>query len=217
MLSWKDVLKETKQSQAFKTLIDNLNEQYRKTTVYPPKDKLFEALKKTPYQNVKAVILGQDPYHQPHQANGLAFSVFKDVRVPPSLQNIFKELNDDLNLPIPKHGDLSKWAEEGVLLLNTTMSVEKSKPGSHRNLGWQIFTDEVIKALNKHPKPIVFMLFGNHAKSKKPLIDQTKHLIIEASHPSPLGAHVSFFGSKPFSKTNAFLEKRGRGSIDFRL
>lgn len=217
MPTWKDVLKETKHSKTFQTLLDQLNAHYKEKTVYPPKDKLFEALKKTPYEKTKVVILGQDPYHQPKQANGLAFSVFKDVNMPPSLKNIFKELHADLGVPIPRHGDLTKWAEEGVLLLNTTMSVEASKPGSHKDLGWQFFTDAIIEGLNHHPYPLVFILWGNHAKSKKKLIDEKRHLIIESSHPSPLGAHVSFFGSKPFSKANHFLKKQGRKPIDFSL
>lgn len=217
MPTWKDVLKDTKHSLEFQTLLDSLNKHYQKATIYPPKKRLFEALRKTPYENVKVVILGQDPYHQPKQANGLAFSVFKGVKIPPSLKNIFKELHDDLGVPMPKHGDLSKWAEEGVLLLNTTMSVEAFKPGSHKNLGWQFFTDAIIESLNAHPYPLVFILWGNHAKGKKKLIDQNRHLVIESSHPSPLGAHVSFFGSKPFSKANHFLKKQGRKPIDFSL
>ena len=217
MDTWKDALKEIKASDTFQTLWQDVTHLYETRTVYPPKDQVFAALKKTPFANVKIVILGQDPYHQKHQAHGLAFSVNKTIPVPPSLKNIFKELHADLGLPIPAHGDLSKWAREGVLLLNTILTVEDSRPAAHKDLGWQWFTDHVIKALNHHAKPIVFLLWGNHAKQKAVLIDTTKHLVLKASHPSPLGAHHSFFGCRHFSKANAFLTANERGPVDFSI
>ena len=217
MRTWKDALRHVKQSETFQTLLETVSRRYRRTAVYPPKDEIFKAFELTPLENVKIVILGQDPYHQKHQANGLAFSVRKSVRIPPSLKNIFKELSDDLGVPIPSHGDLTGWAERGVLLLNTTLTVEDSLPASHKSLGWEAFTDEVIRVLSEHEKPIVFMLWGNHAKSKERLIDASRHKVLKASHPSPLGAHHSFFGCRHFSKANAFLESNGRGAVDFSL
>ncbi len=217
MPTWKEKLASVKQSERFQSILDSVARRYKQTTVYPPRDKLFEALELTPYESVKCVILGQDPYHQPNQANGLAFSVSANVSIPPSLNNIFKERRDDLGLPMPNHGDLRKWAKEGVLLLNTTLSVEHGKPGSHKKLGWSWVTDAIIEALNDHPQPIVFLLWGNHAASKRPLIDESRHCVIAASHPSPLAARHSFFGSQPFSRANAFLIAQGRDPIDFSL
>ncbi len=216
-MSWKNELKEICETSWYKQLMNRVNHLYETKTIYPPKKDLFKAFTLTPYENVKVVILGQDPYHQPNQANGLAFSVSKEVSVPPSLKNIYKELHHDLTIPPKPHGDLTNWAKQGVLLLNTILTVEKNTPSSHKNIGWEQFSDEVIKKLSNHPKPVVFMLFGNHAKSKSHLIDSDKHLIIKTSHPSPLGAYHSFFGSKPFSKANAFLAKHNRDVIDYRL
>jgi uracil-DNA glycosylase len=166
---------------------------------------------------VKIVILGQDPYHQKHQAMGLAFSVSKDVTIPPSLRNIYKELHEDIGFQIPNHGDLSKWAKEGVLLLNTTLTVEDSKPGSHKNLGWGKVTDTIIHVVSTHQSHVVFMLWGAHARSKKPLIDTSKHLILKAHHPSPLSAYRGFFGCKHFSKANTYLKIHDKAPVNFEL
>ncbi|MFP4078255.1 MAG: uracil-DNA glycosylase [Candidatus Izemoplasmataceae bacterium] len=217
MTTWHSAIGPYKKTDAFKTLLKRVNAAYQAKTVYPPKEKVFRAFELTPLEDVKIVILGQDPYHQPSQANGLAFSVEKDAQVPPSLKNIFKELNQDLNLPMPSVGDLSPWAKEGVLLLNTTLTVEDSKPASHRHFGWEAFTDEVIRALSEHEKPKVFMLWGAHAKAKASRIDASRHRILKAPHPSPLSAHRGFFGCRHFSKANAFLKESGRAPVDFRL
>jgi len=216
-MNWDEKLKPLKQSKAFKHLIEEVETLYQTRTVYPPKKALFRALALTPYQSVKLVILGQDPYHQANQANGLAFSVEKGVHIPPSLKNIFKELSSDLNISPPTHGDLTAWAKQGVLLLNTILSVEDSQPGAHQALGWHMVSEAIIKALNEHPQPCVFFLWGKHAQQKETWINTDKHLVIKSSHPSPLSAHRSFFGSKPFSKTNAFLKKHGRAPIDFNI
>ena len=217
MDTWKEALKEIKSSEPFQTLIKTVYRLYETQTVYPPKAQLFNALELTPFKDVKIVILGQDPYHQKHQAHGLAFSVNETVAIPPSLKNIFKELHEDLGLKVPSHGNLTKWAKEGVLLLNTILTVEASRPASHKAIGWQWFTDQIIKQLNRHEQPIVFLLWGNHAKSKEPLIDRDKHLVLKASHPSPLGAHHSFFGCRHFSKANAFLKRNNREPVDFSI
>jgi len=217
MPTWEDVLKPIKNSEKFQTLLAKVNDAYNTTTVYPHKDDLFRAFALTPFDHVKCVIIGQDPYHGETQANGLAFSVNPGVSVPPSLRNIFKELHNDLGLNVPSHGDLTPWAKQGVLLLNTTLSVEANQPASHKHLGWDWFTDRVIETINNHPKPIVFMLWGKHAQRKKALIDESRHLVVESSHPSPFSAHQTFFGSKPFSRCNDFLVSRGRTPVDFTL
>lgn len=174
--------------------------------IYPPLKNIFYALSLTDIKNIKVVILGQDPYHQPNQANGLAFSVPLGVIIPPSLKNIYKEIYNDINnFKKPKHGYLKKWAQQGILLLNTTLTVEKDKPNSHANFGWVIFTDTIIKIISNHCEKVVFLLWGNKAKKKKELIDNKKHKILCSSHPSPLSAHVSFFGCRHFSKTNNIL------------
>ena len=178
---------------------------------------LFNAFKKTPYKSVKAVILGQDPYHEPGQAHGLCFSVKDGVKLPPSLVNIYKEFKTDLGITQPNSGDLTKWAEEGVLLLNTTLSVRRGQANSHKDCGWTWFTDEVIKRLSDRQEPMAFILWGANARSKKAFIDKIKHLIIESAHPSPLSAYNGFFGSKPFSKTNDFLKAHGVKEIDWDL
>ena len=217
MTTWHDVLGPIKKTDHFRTLLDTVNDAYRRKTVYPPKEKIFRAFELTPLENVKIVVLGQDPYHQKGQANGLAFSVEPDKTVPPSLKNIFKELNRDLGVPISRTGDLTPWAEEGVLLLNTTLTVEDSSAGAHRDIGWEGFTDEVIAALSDHGTPKVFLLWGAHAKRKADLIDGERHLVLKAPHPSPLSAHRGFLGCGHFSKANAFLQKKGREPVDFRL
>ena len=186
-------------------------------TVYPPPDDVFAALHLTPYADTRVVILGQDPYHGPQQAQGLCFSVRPGVRIPPSLANIHKELHDDLGLPIPNHGNLEAWARHGVLLLNTTLTVRAGQAASHQKRGWETFTDHVIEVVNDKPDPVVFMLWGNSARRKRSLIDTTRHAVIESAHPSPLSAHNGFFGSKPFSRANAELVAAGREPIDWNL
>ena len=214
---WDIILKDEFEKDYFKKLIEFIKKEYYKKTIYPKQAEIFKAFKNTSYENTKVVILGQDPYHGENQAEGLSFSVKEGVKMPPSLKNIFKELNDDLGCEIPTHGSLVKWSEEGVLLLNTVLTVEKDKAASHKNLGWEIFTDEVIRKLNEKNTPIVFILWGNFAKSKKSLITNKIHYVIESNHPSPFSAHKGFFGSKPFSKTNNFLIKNGLKPIDWQI
>ena len=184
---------------------------------YPNSKDIFKALELTPFEKVKVVILGQDPYHGEKQANGLAFSVHRDIKIPPSLKNIYKELNDDLGIPIPKHGDLSKWALEGVLLLNSILTVQPHKPASHRNIGWEEYTDEIIQTINDKKKSIVFILWGNYAQEKGKHIDENKHLIIKSPHPSPFSARKGFFGSKPFSRCNEYLRRNEIEEIDWEI
>jgi uracil-DNA glycosylase len=189
----------------------------QKATVYPPHDEVFAALHLTPFAEVKAVILGQDPYHGPNQAHGLCFSVRPGVSPPPSLQNIFKELEADLGYPPPSHGCLDSWAEQGVLLLNSSLTVRQGRAASHQGKGWETFTDEVLRAVNDKPERVVFILWGAAARKKKTLIDTDRHVIIESAHPSPLSASNGFFGSHPFSRANAALEEAGRTPIDWRI
>lgn len=217
-LTWTDVLAEEKAKPYFTEILDFLKTQYQKgKTIYPPKSDLFNALKYTPFDDVKVVIIGQDPYHGPKQAHGLCFSVQPGIKPPPSLVNIYKELQNDIDFSIPNHGCLIDWTKQGVLLLNASLSVEAAKPQSHAKIGWQQFTDAIIKALNQHPKPIVYLLWGSYAQSKRQLIDTNKHQILTAPHPSPLSAHRGFLGCKHFSKANALLEKLGRTPIDWAL
>ena len=189
----------------------------RLENVLPPKEYRFRALELTPLENIKAVILGQDPYHGEGEANGLAFSVNKDIKIPPSLKNIYKELNSDLGLEIPTHGDLTSWAKEGVLLLNSILTVEKNKPASHRDIGWQQYTDSLISQISNEKEHVVFILWGKYAQSKIPLINQDKHLIIASTHPSPFSANKGFLGSKPFSKCNKWLKEKNIPQIDWRI
>lgn len=191
--------------------------EYKTKTIYPNMYDIFNALHYTDYDKVKVVILGQDPYHGPNQAHGLSFSVKPNVPIPPSLRNIYKELHDDLGCYIPNNGYLKKWADEGVLLLNTVLTVRAGLANSHKNKGWEQFTDNIIKVLNEREKPIVFILWGNNAISKKKLITNKNHLILQSVHPSPLSASRGFFGSKPFSKTNSFLESIGETPIDWQI
>lgn len=186
-------------------------------TVYPPHDEVFRALHLTPYAETKVLILGQDPYHGPGQANGLAFSVRDGEKIPPSLQNIHKELQADLGIPRPNHGNLERWATEGVLLINATLTVRARTAGSHQKHGWETFTDRVIAAVNDKPDRVVFVLWGSTARKKKALIDRSRHVVIESPHPSPLSAHRGFFGSKPFSQVNAALTAAGRSPVDWTL
>lgn len=214
---WDEVLSSVWNSPGFKKFMSIIDKKYSETTCFPEYNDIFNALKLTPYSKVKVVILGQDPYHGTGEAHGLSFSVKDDIKKPPSLKNIFKELHDDLGYPEPKSGNLEKWAKEGVLLLNSALTVEKDKAASHKDLGWEILTDHIIKLLNMKETPIVFILWGNFAKKKKVYITNKKHLIIESPHPSPFSAYTGFFGSKPFSKTNNFLIKNNIEPIDFNL
>ena len=214
---WDEVLSSVWNSPGFKKFMSIIDKKYSETTCFPEYNDIFNALKLTPYSKVKVVILGQDPYHGTGEAHGLSFSVKDDIKKPPSLKNIFKELHDDLGYPEPKSGNLEKWAKEGVLLLNSVLTVEKDKAASHKDLGWEILTDHIIKLLNMKETPIVFILWGNFAKKKKVYITNKKHLIIESPHPSPFSAYTGFFGSKPFSTTNNFLIKNNIEPIDFNL
>lgn len=215
--SWKNVLNDEFNKEYFIKLKEYLVEEKKKYTVYPPGSQIFAAFNHTPFNSVKVVILGQDPYHGPGQAHGLCFSVPKGIPAPPSLQNIFKELNNDLGLPIPNHGNLEKWAKQGVLLLNATLTVRANQAGSHQNKGWETFTDAAIKALSEHHKGLVFILWGNYAQAKTRIIDASKHFILTAPHPSPLSASRGFFGCKHFSKTNRLLTSIGKDPIDWAL
>ena len=214
---WDNVLKVVFEGEGFKNFLNKVDEEYNRYICYPKKEDIFNALKKTPYEKVKVVIIGQDPYHGEREAHGLSFSVKKGIKLPPSLQNIFKELKNDLGIINEKDGDLTKWAEEGVLLLNSILTVKKDMPLSHKELGWQLLTDYIIKKINEKDEAVVFILWGAFAKSKKSFITNKKHLIIESTHPSPFSAYNGFFGSRPFSKTNEFLRKNNRGEINFKL
>jgi uracil-DNA glycosylase len=217
-ITWENLLGEEKQKPYFKELLARV-EQARTVgkTVYPSNSEIFNALKLTPLSKVKVVILGQDPYHGPGQAHGLCFSVKQGTPPPPSLENIFKELKSDLGILRPSHGCLEKWAEQGVLLLNSVLTVEANTPGSHSTWGWQTFTDHIIQSLSEHSPYLVFILWGAYAQKKEALIDKTKHTAICAPHPSPLSAHRGFLGSKPFSKCNNLLQARGLKPIDWSL
>ncbi len=214
---WDEILKEEWKKDYYLNLRKNLIHEYKNYTIYPSMYDIFNALKKVPYKDVKVVILGQDPYHGQGQAHGFSFSVQKGVKTPPSLLNIYKELHDDLGLYIPNNGNLIKWADQGVLLLNSTLTVRAHQANSHKDIGWSILTDNIIKLLNKREKPIVFLLWGKFAQSKENLITNKRHLIIKSAHPSPFAAHRGFFGSKPFSKTNNFLIKNNMSPIDWQI
>ncbi len=215
---WDEVLKDVTETKEFYNTMVQAKKEYATKTIFPPKEHIFEALKLTSYENTKVVIVGQDPYHGVGEAHGLSFSVRKGIRVPPSLQNIYKEIYDDLGIIEPRDvGDLTKWAKEGVLLLNSILTVEKDKAGSHSSLGWEFFTDSIIKKLNEKENPVVFILWGSFARSKKFYITNPRHHIVESTHPSPFSARNGFFGSKPFSKTNEFLKNDGLEPIDWQL
>ncbi len=214
---WDDVLASVWNSNGFHNFMNIVKEKYRENTCFPEYNNIFNALKLTPYKDVKVVILGQDPYHGTGEAHGLSFSVQKGVKKPPSLKNIFKELKDDLGYDEPADGDLTSWAKQGVLLLNSVLTVEKDKAASHKDLGWNLLTDHIIKLLNQKQEPVVFILWGNFARNKKVFITNSKHLIIESPHPSPFSANSGFFGSKPFSKTNNFLIKNNITPVNFNL
>ena len=204
---WDDVLRDTFESEEYQKLRTFLDSEYKSKTIYPLPQNIYRALRLTSYSDTKVVILGQDPYHEPNQAHGLSFSVNKGVEIPPSLQNIYKELHDDLGCSIPNHGNLESWANQGVLLLNAVLTVEAHKANSHKGKGWELITDTIIQKLNEKQEPVVYILWGSNARSKKQYINNPNHLIIESVHPSPLSAYNGFFGSKPFSKTNNFLVK----------
>lgn len=216
--SWKQVLGEEFEKAYFDELkIFLRNEKQGMAPVFPPGNKIFAALNQTPFNKVKIVILGQDPYHGAGQANGLCFSVNKGVVLPPSLKNIFKEMQQDLGLSIPSHGDLSSWADHGVLLLNSVLTVRANQPASHQNKGWENFTDTIIKTLSQQKTNLVFMLWGAFAKSKKGLIEPHLHLVLEASHPSPFSAHSGFFGCRHFSKANQYLRDANIDPVDWEI
>lgn len=214
---WDLILKDLFKSELYRNIREFLKQEYSHYVIYPEMNDIFNAFKYTPYSNVKAVILGQDPYHGAGQAHGLCFSVKEGVALPPSLINIYKELYSDLNIAPAKSGCLTKWAKQGVMLLNTTLTVRDGAANSHAACGWQTFTDEVIKILSNRKEPMAFLLWGANARAKKTLIDANKHLILECAHPSPLSAFNGFFGCKHFSKTNEFLIKNGVSPVDWNL
>ena len=201
----------------YRELFNFIKEEYSKVVVYPPSEDIFNAMHLTPLSKVKCVIIGQDPYHEPGQAHGLCFSVKPDIKIPPSLENIYKELHDDIGFVIPNHGYLETWAKQGVLLLNTVLTVRAHRALSHRGKGWEQFTDAIIRTVNEVERPIVFLLWGKPAQEKKALLNNPKHLILEAPHPSPLSAYRGFFGCRHFSKANDFLMKNGEIPIDWTL
>ena len=214
---WDEKLKVIWDSEGFKKFYQLVEDEYQNKTIFPPKDHIFEALKLTSFKDTRVVIVGQDPYHGEGEAHGLSFSVQKGVKIPPSLQNIYKELNDDLGIPPKNNGDLTNWAKSGVLMLNAVLTVVKDTPASHRKLGWERLTDYIIKTLNEKEEPVVFILWGNFAKEKMSLITNSHHLILTSPHPSPFAARYGFFGSKPFSKTNEFLKSKGLKEIEWDL
>ena len=214
---WDELLKEEFKKDYYLKLREFLIDEYRTKTIYPDKEDIFNALKFTSFKDTKVLILGQDPYHGKGQGHGLSFSVNKEIKVPPSLRNIYKELHDDIGEKIPNNGYLKKWAQQGVLLLNTALTVREKDPNSHKNMGWETFTDRVIELLNEKEKPMVFILWRNNAKSKEELITNKNHLIIKSTHPSPFSAHRGFLGSKPFSRTNEFLKSVGENPIDWHI
>ncbi|MBM7646691.1 uracil-DNA glycosylase [Scopulibacillus daqui] len=212
---WSDYLNEEFHKEYYLNLREFLKKEYSSKTIYPDMYDIYNALHYTSYDKTKVVILGQDPYHGPGQAHGLSFSVQPGVRQPPSLQNIFKELHNDIGCEIPNHGCLIEWAKQGVLLLNTVLTVRRGNPNSHKGMGWERFTDQVIRTLNERNKPVVFILWGRHAQAKQELITNRRHYIIKSPHPSPFSANRGFFGSRPFSKANAFLQSIGEEPVNW--
>ena len=213
--NWDNILQEEYDKDYFKKIVKFINKEYKEKVIFPPKSQILRALSLTNYNDVKVVILGQDPYHGVGEANGLAFAVSNGIKLPPSLKNIYKELYNDLGIKPSTVGNLECWAKEGVLLLNAVLTVEKDKAASHKNIGWEIFTDSIIKKINEKEVPVVFILWGNFAKSKKNLITNSRHLVIESSHPSPFSVNYGFLGSKPFSRTNKFLKDNNIKEIDW--
>ncbi len=216
-MNFKEIINEERKKDYYKKLEDFVKGEYACKTIYPPMKRVFHCFNFKDYDDIKVVIIGQDPYHEVNQANGLAFSVARGVRIPPSLVNIYKEAHDDVGIDIPNHGDLSAWAAQGVLLLNTVLTVEDGKANSHKGRGWETFTDHIIEKMNEREKPLVFILWGRQAIDKERMIDTSKHFIVKSVHPSPLSAHRGFFGSCPFSKTNQFLISQGIDPIDWRI
>lgn len=214
---WDELLESEFKSDYYQRLRQFLKKEYSTKVIYPDMYKIFEALRLTSYADTRVVILGQDPYHGPKQAHGLAFSVQKGIAIPPSLLNIYKELESDCGYYIPNNGYLVPWADQGVLLLNASLTVVAGQANSHRGMGWEIFTDSIIKRLNKKESPLVFLLWGNKARAKASLVDNPNHLILASAHPSPLSAHRGFFGCKHFSKANSFLKERGLGQINWQI
>ena len=214
---WLEPLKPEFSKQYYRELYQKVIEEYKTHLVFPPSDDIFNAFALTPLHDVKVVIIGQDPYHNVGQAHGLCFSVRPDVEIPPSLVNIYKELHDDLGCYVPNNGYLVKWAKQGILLLNTVLTVRAHQANAHRGMGWEQFTDAAIRIVNEEDRPIVFILWGAPAQTKKKMLNNPRHLILEAPHPSPLSAYRGFFGSRPFSKTNAFLEENGLTPIDWQI
>lgn len=214
---WSEQLHDEVRKPYFIELWQTLKQEYEQHTVYPPFDRIFTAFQLTPYADVRVVIVGQDPYHGPNQAHGLSFSVLPGVKIPPSLQNMLKESAADVGTTMPNHGYLASWAEQGVMMLNTVLTVREGQANSHKGLGWETFTDRVIQVLNDRDKPIIFVLWGSHAQAKLKMIDSTRHYIIKGPHPSPLSAHRGFFGSKPFSEINRVLEQWGEQPINWQL
>ena len=215
--SWDILLKDEFQKPYYLNLRKFLVQEYKTQTIYPHMDNIFNALKYTDYKDVKVVILGQDPYHQPNQAHGLCFSVLKGVNPPPSLQNMYKEIHAEYGYPIPPHGELTYWAKQGVLMMNTVLTVRESQPNSHKGMGWEIFTDNVISLLNMRPEPMAFLLWGANARAKTKLITNPNHLVLQSAHPSPLSAYNGFFGNGHFKKANEFLKSHGMTEIDWRI
>ena len=216
-MDWDEFINQERELLYFYNLEKFILEERKTKTIFPKEEDVFNAFKLTPFENVKCVIVGQDPYYNINQANGLAFSVNKGIKLPPSLVNIYKEAHDDIGIDIPNHGDLSSWAKEGVFLLNTILTVEEGKPLSYKNKGWEKFTLKVLKTLNDDKSPKVFILWGKEAINLKKILNNPSHLILESAHPSPLSSYRGFFGSKPFSKTNEFLIKNNRTPINFKI
>lgn len=214
---WQEAVGEEFDKPYYLELREFLKSEYESATVYPPKEEIWSAFEHTAFHDVKVVILGQDPYHGPGQAHGLSFSVKPGVKFPPSLRNMFKELNDDIGCETPSDGTLTKWADQGVMMLNTVLTVRRGDANSHRGKGWETFTDEVIRKLSERKEPVIFVLWGKPAQTKKQLIDLDRHDVIESPHPSPFSANRGFFGSKPYSKVNSLLQSRGEKAIDFCL
>jgi uracil-DNA glycosylase len=213
--SWKECLKDEFEKPYFKQIVNFVRDEYRNSTIYPAAKLIFNAFNLCPFDKIKVVLLGQDPYHEPGQAHGLCFSVQEGIPFPPSLRNIFKEINEDSGKPVPRSGDLTRWAEQGVLLLNATLTVKAHQAGSHQGKGWETFTDAVIQKLAAQKKHIVYILWGAYAQRKAGMIDGSQNLVLQSPHPSPLSAGRGFFGNKHFSKTNEYLEKTGQTAIDW--
>ena len=217
MNKFKEIIEEEAQKDYYKKMHEFVINEYETKTIFPPRSNIYEALKLTPYDNVKVVILGQDPYHGTGEAHGLSFSVSPGIKTPPSLQNIYKELNQELGCYIPNNGYLTKWAKQGVLLLNSVLTVVKDSPASHKGIGWETFTDRIISEIDKKDSPVVFMLWGNFARSKKALLTNPNHLVLESAHPSPFSARNGFFGNNHFKLANEYLVKNGIKPIDWQI